>query len=219
MRDLRPVVLVLPRAVWDRRHHGAVRRRVAPQLVRDQPARQPALSLQHLAEESYGRSAIASRLDEDVEEVAVLVDGPPEISALPLNRCEESSGPGGLHPQALTDPDVSVSTHPAPTVRPVNGFALAKGSSRTAVDLSITLHSVAPSLQRHYSAFITTTRNSVPVPRVGTLVSWGFHLNFSLGIGATGSHVPHTSLDQGHAAFMPDAIWAVSRSSPRLIPG
>ena len=85
MRDLRPVVLVLPRAVWDRRHHGAVRRRVAPQLVRDQPARQPALSLQHLAEESYGRSPIASRLDEDVEEV----DGPPEISALPLNRWED----------------------------------------------------------------------------------------------------------------------------------
>ena len=89
MRHLRSVVLVLLRAVYDRWHHGAVRRRVAPQLVRDQTARQPALSLQHPAEESYGRSAIASRLDEDVEEVAVLVDGPPEISALPLNRCED----------------------------------------------------------------------------------------------------------------------------------
>ena len=89
MRDLRPIVLVQPRAVWDGRHHGALRRRVAPQLVCDQPARQPVLSLQHLAEESYGRSPIASRSDEDVEEVAVLVDGPPEISALPLNRCED----------------------------------------------------------------------------------------------------------------------------------
>ena len=34
-----------------------------------------------------------------------------------------------------------------------------------------------------------------------------------------GSHVPHKSLNQGHAAFMPDAIWAVSRVSPRLLPG
>ena len=28
----------------------------------------------------------------------------------------------------------------------------------------------------------------------------------ALGIEATGSHVPHGSQDQGHAAFMPDAI-------------
>ena len=85
--------------------------------------------------------------------------------------------------------------------------------------LSIKLNSVAPSLQPHYRAFLTTTRNSVPVPRIGTRVSWGFHLDFSLCIGATGSHVPHKSLNQGHAAFMPDAIWAVSRLSPRLLPG
>jgi hypothetical protein len=43
---------------------------------------------------------------------------------------------------------------------------------------------------------------------------WGVHLSFSLDIGATGSHVPHTSLNQGHAACMPDAIWAVNRSLP-----
>ncbi len=89
MRHLRPVVLVLPRAVWDGWHHGAVRRRVAPQLVRDQAVGQPALSLQHLAKEAHGRSSIPPRLDEDVEEVTVLVHGSPEISALPLNRCED----------------------------------------------------------------------------------------------------------------------------------
>ena len=54
MRHLRPVVLVLPRAVWDGWHHGAVRRRVAPQLVRDQAVGQPALSLQHLAKAAPG---------------------------------------------------------------------------------------------------------------------------------------------------------------------
>jgi len=44
-------------------------------------------------------------------------------------------------------------------------------------------------------------------------------LNISLNIGATGSHVPHRSLKQVYAAFMPDAAWAVSRFSPRLIQG
>jgi hypothetical protein len=36
-------------------------------------------------------------------------------------------------------------------------------------------------------------------------------LRVSLGIEATGSHVPHTSLEHGHALFMPDATQPVSR--------
>ena len=67
MRHLRSIVLVLPCAVHHGRHHGPVRRGLAPQLVRDQPARQPALSLQHFAEEAYSSSAVAPRLDEEVE--------------------------------------------------------------------------------------------------------------------------------------------------------
>jgi hypothetical protein len=35
-------------------------------------------------------------------------------------------------------------------------------------------------------------------------------------IGATGSPVPHKSPDQARAAYMPDAIWAVSRLPPDL---
>ena len=35
MRHLRSIVLVLLRAVYDGRHHGAMRRRVTPQLVGD----------------------------------------------------------------------------------------------------------------------------------------------------------------------------------------
>ncbi|MGZ3591824.1 MAG: hypothetical protein ACXU99_14300 [Thermodesulfobacteriota bacterium] len=37
------------------------------------------------------------------------------------------------------------------------------------------------------------------------------HLGFSLTIGTTGSHVPHKSLGQGHAIFMPDAAQAIGR--------
>ena len=40
---------------------------------------------------------------------------------------------------------------------------------------------------------------------------WDLHLNFSLTIEATGSHVPHKSLTQIHAIFTPEAAQAVSR--------
>ena len=105
MRDLGSVVLELPGTVNDGRHHNAVRRRVAPQPVRDQAVGQPALSLQHLAEESYGRPAIASRLDEDVEEVAVLVHGSPDITALPLNRREDFVQIPGVPQTATVAPE------------------------------------------------------------------------------------------------------------------
>jgi len=40
---------------------------------------------------------------------------------------------------------------------------------------------------------------------------WVLHLNFSLIIGTTGSHVAHESLNQVHAASIPDAIQPVNR--------
>ena len=43
-------------------------------------------------------------------------------------------------------------------------------------------------------------------------LSWGLHLSFSLNIRTTGSHVPHKSLDQVHATFMPSTAQAVNRS-------
>ena len=41
--------------------------------------------------------------------------------------------------------------------------------------------------------------------------SWGLHLNFSLNIETTGSHVPHKSQDQVHAISMPDATQTINR--------
>ncbi len=46
--------------------------------------------------------------------------------------------------------------------------------------------------------------------------SWDLHLNFSLNIETTGSHVPHKSLTQIHATFTPEAAWAVNRFPPNL---
>ena len=53
------------------------------------------------------------------------------------------------------------------------------------------------------------------MPRIGTLILKGASLSdFSLSIGATGSHVPYRSLEQVHAASIPDAAWTVSRLPP-----
>jgi hypothetical protein len=78
----------------------------------------------------------------------------------------------------------------------------------------------APSVQPHYRTFIPTTGVSAPVPRIGTqTLTATDRLGFSLYIGMTGSCVPYRSLSQGHAAFMPDAGWAVGRLPPTLARG
>jgi len=82
------------------------------------------------------------------------------------------------------------------------------------------LNDDAPSVQSHYRTFIPTTNVSVPVPRIGTLaLAKAIRLGFFLGIGTTGSHVPHWSLNQSHAAFMPGAGRAVGRLPSTFIPG
>ena len=79
---------------------------------------------------------------------------------------------------------------------------------------------VAPSVQPHYRTFDPTTGDSAPVPRVSTLaLADAFRLDFSLRIGTTGSYVPYQSLNQGHAAFMPGASWAVNRLPPTFVTG
>jgi hypothetical protein len=75
----------------------------------------------------------------------------------------------------------------------------------------------APSVQSHYKTFNPITGVSAPVPRIDTLTLMAAgHLGFSLGIGTTGSCVPYQSRSHAHAAFMPDAGWAISRRLPTL---
>ena len=89
MRDLRSVIGVLPRVVDNGRHGGAMSGAIARQLVRDQPVGRTLLPLQQLAEEATGRVSIPTWLHEDVDHVAVLVDGPPKILTLALDSHEE----------------------------------------------------------------------------------------------------------------------------------
>ena len=60
-------------------HHDSFCCRVAAQLVRDDYAWLSSCSLQQLAKETNRGEAIPFRLDEDVEDDAVLIDGSPEV--------------------------------------------------------------------------------------------------------------------------------------------
>ena len=104
MRDLRSVVFVLSRAVYDGRHHRTVRRGIAAQLVCDQSARNAALSFQQFPKETGGRPSIAPGLDEDVDHVTVLVHRPPQISTATLN----------LHKQLVEIPGIAQAPSPSP---------------------------------------------------------------------------------------------------------
>ena len=101
-----------------------------------------------------------------------------------------------------------------------NGFALSTLVIPLRVVGGIKPDDDVPSVQRHYSTFVPITDASAPVFRIGTLVlAVTDRLDFSLNIGTTGSCVPYRSPSQGHAAFMPDAGWAVGRLPPTLARG
>src|ERR1700733_3111140 len=93
----------------------------------------------------------------------------------------------------------------------LHDLALFKGLLPLPVDHSLKLNDVAPSLQSRYRTFLTTTRDSAPAPRFGTLTLTGRPLESLPWHRCAGSHVPHKSLNRVHAAFVPDAAWAVNR--------
>ena len=93
-------------------------RLIGTQLVGDQPLWRHALLLQQTGQQTPGSLGVSGGLDDLVEDVAVLVDGAPQPASLPVDADNEASGAGELHPRALSEPDVILSHHPAPIVRP-----------------------------------------------------------------------------------------------------
>lgn len=65
-----------------------------------------------------GSPGIAATLNQNIKNEAVLVDGAPKPVLLTGNGDDEASGAGEFHPHALSEPDVILSHHPAPIVRP-----------------------------------------------------------------------------------------------------
>ncbi len=76
-----------------------------------------------------------------------------------------------------------------------------------------------PSLQLDYRAFITTTRQSAPLRRIGTFgLAVVAPCAFSLGIAGQVLTFRTKSLVELRATYMPDAVQAAFRSAPGLIP-
>src|ERR1019366_1258528 len=150
-------------------------------------------------------------------------------SKMPLANGHESSSPGEFHPQALSEPDVKLSPHPA---LPIEPHGIPNNLLRNVVRLRLSHRLLpspvgrcpwpdcrTPSLRPRYQASsLLRVRPSLCLASVlGS--SWVHHLEFSLHIEAAGSHVPHKSLRRAHAAFMPVTTRAVSRHPSSFIPG
>ena len=145
------------------------------------------------------------------------------------------SSPGESHPQALSEPDLNLSTHPAPIIQPSAESPFAcDGDSTFCIIQTALFRPLAPPT---HNAWLTIFQNWMTQPLCSTSITeastllravpplyaasvlsslWVFHLDFSLYIGVVGSHVPHKSLHQVHAAFMPATAWTISRLPPGL---
>ena len=128
-----------------------------------------------------------------------------------------SSSPGEFHPQALTDPYVSLSTHTALAVPAIISFVFVMNSptwwfahlvNRTAQPLRSTPLSGASSLLRIAPPLLP--------PSVLSRLLFAFALFPSHE--TADSHVPHSCLDRGHAASMPDAARPRMHAPAALLP-
>src|SRR5262245_60126788 len=99
----------------------------------------------------------------------------PSAAAIDVHSDNQSSSPGGFHPQALTEPDGSLSTHPALITQPL-AASPRQVPPHCWVDPTSKPGDWAPSLHAHYRHFYATTSPSAPVPRIGTLALVGLPL-------------------------------------------
>src|SRR5262249_2540838 len=86
MRVLTPVVEVTTLPVFDPRQDLALGRAVALELIRNDDPRHVLEALEQLAEKLLRRLLIAPALHRDIEHMIVLIDGAPQVIALPVDR-------------------------------------------------------------------------------------------------------------------------------------
>src|SRR5271166_2323510 len=82
MRILRPIVFPKPLLMLAGQSQTPERRGVGAQLVGDQQFRRETLLLEQLAHQPQRRPGVASALDQHVEDLALVVDGTPQIHPL-----------------------------------------------------------------------------------------------------------------------------------------
>ena len=85
MRVLRPVVFPKPLLVPTGQAQTSERGSVGAQSVSDQKFWHEALFLEQLAHQPHCRAAVAAALDQHVEDLALVVNGPPEVHPLASN--------------------------------------------------------------------------------------------------------------------------------------
>jgi hypothetical protein len=84
-----PIVGVACGVVDNRRHNDPLSGAVAPEAIGDKAARDTAAPPEQFAKEPSGGVAISARLEQDVDDIAVLVDGPPAVLTLTANSYQE----------------------------------------------------------------------------------------------------------------------------------
>ena len=89
MRRLARVVGVLVRVVRYARNRFAVCDSIATQFIGDDAIRYGLLALQQLTKEAFGRSSVATFLEQNVNDITILVDGAPQIISLAANGHED----------------------------------------------------------------------------------------------------------------------------------
>ena len=85
MRVLRPIILPKPLFVRAGQPQAPESRGVGAQLIGDQQFRREALSLEQLAHQPKRRPAVAARLDQHVEHLALMIDSTPKVHPLPAD--------------------------------------------------------------------------------------------------------------------------------------
>ena len=85
VRDFGSVVRIDMVDVIHRGHDRPMSRIITSEFIGDQLSRFTSLAFEKTAEKAFSRTLIATALHENINAIAVLIDGTPQILALPLN--------------------------------------------------------------------------------------------------------------------------------------
>ena len=107
-----------------------MRNAIAAQLVRDKPIRRPLLLFEQLTNKPCGCSTVAPSLPQDIENVAVLVDGAPQILTSALDLQEDLVQQPVVARGRPLAPHVAGVVRPESATPPSNCFVAYSGPTR-----------------------------------------------------------------------------------------
>ena len=113
MRIFRPIIEPMPNLLAIDVADLAHRRGIGGKPVGDDALRS-AIFLHDPLQKPQRRSLLPLRGDHGFQDLALVIDGPPEIAGLAVDLRKEVSGAEEFGRRALSEPDVILSYHPAP---------------------------------------------------------------------------------------------------------